>query len=77
MMQIFGDKVTRFPEERLRLVTVADYSRRARAVDLHTGPGLAIPGRRSRTGRSVMPGISLGGRRGCRRLGGIAAVPRG
>src|SRR5580658_5072703 len=24
-----------------------------------------------------MPGISLAGRRGCRRLGGIAAVPRG
>src|SRR5258708_37077233 len=46
--------------------------------NLHTGPGLAIADAVAPERDDLcMPGISLGGRRGCRRLGGIAAVPRG
>jgi hypothetical protein len=50
----------------------------AGAADLHTGPGLAIPGAVAPERDDLCrPGFSLAGRRGCRRLGGIAAVPRG
>jgi hypothetical protein len=47
-------------------------------ADLHDGSGLAsLDAVAAERDDLRMPGISLAGCRGCRRLGGIAAVPRG